>query len=231
MPTLGITRTYADGDVLFQADIDNIIDDLETLVNVTKLDDDNIQDNGIDASTKVIDSSVTAGKIASSAITTAKINNSAVTTAKIADGNVTTAKLDNGAVTTAKITDASITYAKRAALTLASGTNASSFSTTSTSYVDVTSITAAMTTTGRSLLVCLQNGILSAASGDVVFKLLRDSTDIGEISLPSATSMAGPHFIDTPTAGTYTYKLQAKSVTGAGTASTSAGLKIVVVEL
>lgn len=231
MPTLGVTRTYADGDVLYQADLDNIIDDLETLVNVTKLDDDNIQDNGIDASTKLIDASVTAGKIASSAITTAKINNSAVTTAKIADGNVTTAKLDTGAVTTAKIADGAVTYAKRAAVTVATGSNSSTFSTTSTSYVDVTSITASITTTGRSLLICLQNGVLTGTSGDTFFKLLRDSTDVGELSLPSNTGMAGPHFIDTPTAGTYTYKLQAKSATGVGTAATSAGLKIVVVEL
>lgn len=222
MPTLGITRTYADGDVLFQADIDNIIDDLETLVNVTKLDDDNIQDNGIDASTKVIDSSVTAGKIASSAITTAKINNSAVTTAKIADGNVTTAKLDNGAVTTAKITDASVTYAKRAALTVTAG-SAGSLSTSSTSYVDATG-TVSVTSTGRTLLINLGNSsyyLNNTGNAEAYIRILRDSTSIGEIQIPKFTGGSSFTLSDTPAAGTYVYKLQGKVANGSDTLTVS----------
>jgi microcystin-dependent protein len=47
MPTLTITKTYQDGNVLSEADLDNIKDSIETFINVTKLDDDNLQDNGI----------------------------------------------------------------------------------------------------------------------------------------------------------------------------------------
>jgi hypothetical protein len=72
MPLLTITKSYADGDVLLEADLDAIRNDLITFMNVTKLDSTNLQDN---------------------AISTAKIQNSAVTTAKIADNNVTEAKI------------------------------------------------------------------------------------------------------------------------------------------
>lgn len=83
MPTLTITKSYADGDILTEADLDNIRNDVITFLNTTKLDDDNIQDAGITGSSKLIDSSVT----------TAKINDAAITTAKIADLAVTSDKL------------------------------------------------------------------------------------------------------------------------------------------
>lgn len=49
MPALSITKTYADGDILTEADLDNIRSSIETWANSTKLDDDNIQDGGISA--------------------------------------------------------------------------------------------------------------------------------------------------------------------------------------
>jgi len=112
MSTLDVRRNYADGDILYQSDLDAIVDDLETFLNVTKLTDDNIQDASITGSTKLIDATVTTGKLASSAVTTAKITDSAVTTAKIADSNVTTAKIADSNVTTAKIADSNVTTAK-----------------------------------------------------------------------------------------------------------------------
>lgn len=50
MPTLTINKTYANGQVLTEQDLDSIKDSIETFLNVTKIDDDNIQDNGISAS-------------------------------------------------------------------------------------------------------------------------------------------------------------------------------------
>ena len=82
MPTLTITKSYADGDILTEADLDAIRTDILTFLNTTKIDSDNIQD---------------------AAIATAKLQNSSVTTDKIADANVTTAKLADNAVTAAKI--------------------------------------------------------------------------------------------------------------------------------
>lgn len=47
MPTLSITKTYADGNILTEADLDNIRTSIQTWANTTKLDDTNIQANGI----------------------------------------------------------------------------------------------------------------------------------------------------------------------------------------
>ncbi len=104
MATLSITKDWADGEVLLEADLDNIKEDVETFLNTTQLNDDNLQNAGITASTKLIDGS----------IPTAKIANLSVTTAKIDDLSITTGKIAANAITTAKITDANITKAKLA---------------------------------------------------------------------------------------------------------------------
>jgi microcystin-dependent protein len=129
MASIDIRRLYADGEILLASDLDAIVDDVETFLNITKINNDNIQTNGIDASAKLADASVTTVKIANNAITTAKILNGNVTTAKIADANVTTDKiadlnvttdkLADDAVTTVKISDAQVTLAKLAAEVMA----------------------------------------------------------------------------------------------------------------
>jgi len=85
MPTLSITKTYADGSVLTEADLDNIKDDIETFLNTTKIDQDNIQAGGVDAASLATDS-----------VIAIKIQADAVTTVKILDANVTSAKLASG---------------------------------------------------------------------------------------------------------------------------------------
>lgn len=103
MATLSTTRNYEDGEILTQADLDAFLDDIETFVNVTKLNDDNLQNNGITGSSKLVTGSVTAAKLATDSVTTAKIVDSNVTTAKIADSNVTTVKIADDNVTFAKM--------------------------------------------------------------------------------------------------------------------------------
>lgn len=112
MAQLDVRREYADGEILLASDLDAFLNDIETFLNVIKLNDDNIQDGGINAATKLADASVTTNKLANGAVTTNKIADDAVTTAKIADSAVTTAKIADGAVTTAKIADATVTAAK-----------------------------------------------------------------------------------------------------------------------
>lgn len=214
MPTITITKTYADGDVLFESDLDNIIDDIETFLNVTKIDNTNIQDNGIDASTKVSDASVTSAKIASGAITTTKILDAAVTTDKLNDLAVTTAKLNDLAVTTAKLADASVTYAKRASATISTSSSSGTYSTTSTSRVDVTNLTVSITTTGRPVLLVLQGStsaarIVGPAGTTGSIYLMRGGTDIAGITVQNAQYLPAVSFFDSPAAGTYTYKIQA----------------------
>ena len=122
MPTLNLTKNYADGTILFASDFSAFITDMETFFNITKITDGNIQNASLTGSTvltdssvttaKIIDSNVTTAKIADLAVTTGVINDSAVTTVKIADSNVTTTELADSAVETSNIADASITRAK-----------------------------------------------------------------------------------------------------------------------
>ncbi len=122
MANIEITRDYAEGTALLEADLDAIQLSLTIFLNSTGISADNIQINGITASDKFINSTVTTAVIADSAITTdkildanittAKILAANVTTAKIADANVTTVKILDNNVTTAKIADANITTAK-----------------------------------------------------------------------------------------------------------------------
>ncbi len=124
MATLNVTRSYQDGEVLVQADLDAFLDDIETFVNVTKINDDNIQNNGITGSLKLLTGSVTTSKIGFEAVTAIKLGADSVLTEKILDLNVTTAKIDDlavtagklaaDAVTTAKILDTNVTTAKLA---------------------------------------------------------------------------------------------------------------------
>lgn len=67
----------------------------------------------------------------------------AVTTAKIADGNVTTAKIADGAVTDAKVADW-LSQGKIAATTLIESATCTFFTTTSTSWTDVTNLSVAI---------------------------------------------------------------------------------------
>lgn len=50
MPTLSITKTYADGDILTEADLDSIRTSIQTFINTTGLDTDNIQAGGLSVS-------------------------------------------------------------------------------------------------------------------------------------------------------------------------------------
>lgn len=152
---------------------------------------------------------------------------------------VDTDQIRNLAVTTAKINDGAVTQAKRAALGQQISASCGTFSTTSTSYVDVTNLTVTITTTGRPVFIGVTSDGTSAnmatlavsnASGTVTecyFKILRDSTDIafyrlnnnsptGSIAIRGPTSAIST--LDVPAAGTYTYKVQA-SVAAGSTAS------------
>jgi hypothetical protein len=121
MAQIDVRRLYADGDILLGSDLDAFLDDVETFLNITKINDDNIQDNSITASSKLADATVTAAKLASNSVTTAKINDLAVTTAKINDLAVTTAKVDALAITAAKLAADAVETAKIKDLNVTAG--------------------------------------------------------------------------------------------------------------
>lgn len=143
---------------------------------------------------------------------------------------------------TVQVKDAGITKPKLAALgqQLSSGSSGN-FTTTSSSYVDVTNMTLSITTTGRPVMIMLIPDISqgagalviskSGAGASVFYRIVRDSTSIAEFPLvltavgTSSSVMSVPcstlQFFDPVAAGTYTYKIQAK----VATVSTSADVQ------
>lgn len=153
-------------------------------------------------------------------------------------------------VATADLQAGSVTQAKREALPYQLSSSSGSFSTTSTSYVDATNLSVSITTTGRPVFATLvpvvdtTNGsglfkqMVTAAGSEVfLIKLVRGSTDAGIARIQVFGSSGyqdeeNPSivFIDTPAAGTYTYKIQVKSNGGDGLIGLSR-LKLFVYEM
>lgn len=167
------------------------------------------------------------------------------------DGTVTTPKIVDANVTTQKIANQAITNAKLAAANRVASTGVTSTNITSTSEVDVTGMTApSITTTGRPVRIAVvSNGSLNEAllavksnTGLAVatLRLYRDSTLIAthmlklstgasnviDLSVPSSVFS----HIDTPSAGSYVYKLAAY-VALSGHTLTVAYSKLEVMEL
>lgn len=174
-----------------------------------------------------------------------------VTTRKIAASAVTTAKINDLAVTTAKINDLAVTQAKRAALGQQLSSAIAGFTTSSTSFVDVTGASVSITTTGRPVWVGLQGSGVSSANAVACSTLsativacenaiLRSGTTISDSNIggnnPAGTSYSFTippssfWYIDVPSAGTYTYKLQTKVNTGTVTSGFS-NIKLIAYEL
>jgi hypothetical protein len=193
MAQLNVRRTFLSMEVPLQSDIDLFLNDIETFLNITKLNNENIQDNSITASTKIAPLSITASKFKNVAVTTAKILDANVTTAKIADEAVTTAKINDSAVTTAKIADGAITNSKLANL---NSQSASITATGTSSYVQLASVS--ITTNGRPIYIRLLNNI-TGSEGYINFGAMyvtRDSTTLFTI-----TDAAGDFFRDGPSGG------------------------------
>ena len=112
---------------------------------------------------RVKDGGITTIKISTAAITTDRIALNAVTTQLIADNSVTAAKLTTNAVTNSKILAGAVTNDKRNTVSvntpsgnigeIAISNSSGSFSTTSTSYVDITNLDISLATTGRPILI------------------------------------------------------------------------------
>lgn len=239
MPNLDITKTYADGEIPFERDLDNIRDAILDLLNSTKLDSDNINDGAI-TTAKIADGAVTTSKIPSGTVSASKIAASAITAVKIEDDAVTTAKILNDAVTTTKIEDDAVTRSKLGDRVFELSSSSANFTTSSTSNVDITNLTVSVTTTGRRLVIRIVPdgstslsyiGVSNSAypSTGAWLTAVRDSTDIGShrisaLDIISPTGAGGMNllpsgymFSDAPAAGTYTYKIKGYVLSGSGT--------------
>ena len=83
MSLLSIQKDYKSGDILLEADLDAFIASIETFLNTTKLNNDNIAATSITGSTKLAAASVSSGKLSSNAASSDKIEASAVTLSKL----------------------------------------------------------------------------------------------------------------------------------------------------
>jgi len=162
----------------------------------------------VSGSTIVFDSALTSSDsidfiIAERAITLTTVGSGSVGTSQLVDGNVTTAKIADSAVTNAKITDGTIANAKLANSSITLNGSAVSlggsatiggggkigqviqtvktdvFSTSSSSLVDVTGLTASITpsATDSKVLVCVTVNVSSTDNSQSTI-LFRDSTRI-----------------------------------------------------
>jgi hypothetical protein len=252
MPTLTITKSYADDEVLTEGQLDDIKNSIEQFINTTKLGSDNLQDSSV-GSAQIAATSITTGKIASNAVTDAKLASSAssdidraVGTDHIKDSSVTTAKLNDSAVTTSKLNDGSVTKAKLGSLGQQVSSSSGIFSTTSSSATAVTNLSVNITTVGRpvklelisasttesSTINSTGNITMINASGYISFR--RDGSAVGVYALNQDGSgqleAVGPYsFIDIPSAGTYTYSVYVAS-NGTGTIGVR-NIKLIAYEL
>lgn len=172
---------------------------------------------------------------------------------KVKDGGIDTTQLADGAVETAKINDGAVTQAKRATLGQQVSSSSSTFTTASTTPVDVTNLSVSITTTGRPVVIALQpdgnaSNSSSLALGGAGFQiygtilLKRDSTTIAiwRVAVDVRTSAtedselisvpASLTYIDAPAANTYTYKIQVNAELDTDTFYASY-LKLVAYEL
>ncbi len=125
---------------------------------------------------------------------------------------------------TIQVKDGGITYPKLAALNIVTSAECVSFTTTSTSpFIDVTNLNVTITTSGRPVAIFFSGAAgdqsdinSSGGTGTAQIRIIRDgstiistnnvSTSLNDLSIPVGCLNS----FDSPAAGTYSYKLQAK---------------------
>lgn len=116
-----------------------------------------------------------------------------------------------------------------------------SWTNSTASYTDVTNLSCSITTTGRPVEITVVGGLVgasrvSAGAAGAQFKALRGATDLDELSVTASdaidVNVPSPSlkWIDTPSAGTYTYKLQGR-IGFSGAIAYVANVKLFVREL
>jgi hypothetical protein len=136
-------------------------------------------------------------------------------TVELSDGELA---LKAGGVSTDKIADGAVTTAKLAALNYTLSNSSSTFSNSGAAYVDVTNLSASITTTGKPVWIILvadgsssESGITTGGSSAVNVRFLRGASVIAQQTCLDSAIYLPPsafrHF-DPVAAGTYTYKIQ-----------------------
>lgn len=167
---------------------------------------------------KLADLAVTEGKIAAASISSTKLINSSVTTDKIATGAVNESKIASNAVTTSKVLDQSITYAKLYPLQNVKSGDINSWTNNTSLWTDVTNLSVTITTSGRPVLITIPSnnngfGKFWSTGSEGQLRILRDGAGFvgcGMPALNSGVACGSVSIVDTPAAGSHTYKVQMK---------------------
>lgn len=158
--------------------------------------------------------SVGSAQIAALAVTEAKIGALAVTSAKIGDLQVQNAHIENLTIATGKVIDDAITK-------MSFGENASNVSASSSTWVDVVSISFTKDETSSGILVEANAILIGLAGAGGGLRIVRDSVVLDTQSLGDLvfgrTIVLGA--VDSPSSGSYVYKLQVNRLSGSGAIS------------
>jgi hypothetical protein len=193
MAQLDVRRLYRSNKILTKGDIDAIVDDLETFFNITKLNNDNLNDAGITASSKLVDESINTAKFSNSSITTAKLADAAVSTAVLEDATVSTGSIIDDAVTTVKLADGAVTADKIASATITKPKIATNYQKSSEiNYVTFPiGNTAAVTYTHNSGLISASNVSITTVGNPIKLGLIASPSYGGFLSCVASSPYNG----------------------------------------
>jgi hypothetical protein len=188
-------QTFADGDQVTSAKLNNLVD-LATFKTGSG--------EAVDGTTLLVDAggylkagTMQTGNLATGSVTTAKLADSTgasdgVTTAKLATGAVTTAKIADTSVTTAKLADSAVTGAKIFAgsgsfpiqVTQTVKTDTQTIAGHPTAWTDVSGLSLTLTRlnvagTGKVRVQATVNNTSNNALNGVAFRIMRGATVIG----------------------------------------------------
>lgn len=154
----------------------------------------------------------------SSVINVVNVPNGAITATQIANNTITATKMANNSIATVAIQANAVTRPKLVSVGQQISSSSGSASTTSTTYTDVPNLNVTITTSGRPVMIFLQSAGTSAANlvvgvgGNGFFQIISGSTPLAVFQISGASTSQYPgstvFYLDTPAAGTYTYKVQ-----------------------
>ena len=231
MPTFTMTKNWDDGSALTESMLDDIKTSVETFLNTTKLDADNLQDGAV-TTAKIGTGAVTEAKLGANAVTAAKLSSSVSTDG---DRAVTTDHIRNSAITTAKINSNAVTQAKKETRSTGTGAGNLALSTAITGYsysgttydqagtVNLTTLggivhMSLVSDSGASFVAVATNTADNVATATI--KFMADSTDLAQFQIKTQSDGAGTlrlelppsafHHVYIPAAGTYAFKVLVK---------------------
>ena len=246
--TISQLTTFQDGDVLTASQLNAEFGQIISTIN--SLDDGNIA-AGANIDSAKIEAAIAGDGIGRNGATgVLEVNDDNVTleitgdVLQVKDGGIDTTQIADDAVTTVKILDANVTRAKLVSVgqQISSSSGLWDVTNSSTSYADVTNLSVTITTTGRPVVVRLipdesgavASGCFGFATGNpATFRFLRGATDLGPFLLGDGDEAPCSSFstLDTPSAGTYTYKFQHRATAASSTTRGMYYAKLVAYEL